>query len=50
MAYAKYKDGNSFYDVMVRIYGRLVAYGRKIIDEVPETHRADVAEYLKENY
>lgn len=50
MAYKKYKGSNNFYDVMVRIYGRLVANGRKAIDDVPETYRADVAEWVKENY
>lgn len=49
MAYKKYKGSNSFYDVMVRIYARLVANGMKDISDVPETYRADVAEYLKQN-
>ena len=51
MSYKKYKGGNSFYDLMVRIFGRLVINGRKTIDEVPEPYRADVSEWIAEgNY
>ncbi|MEE1306751.1 MAG: CD1375 family protein [Anaerovibrio sp.] len=34
------------YDVMVRMYGRLVIYKRKTIDEVPEEYRKDVEAWI----
>ena len=34
------------YEVMVRMYGRLVIYKRKTIDEVPEEYRKEAVEIL----
>ena len=50
MAYKNYGKGKHMYDVYVRMYARLVEYGRRTIDEVPEIYREDVGEYVKENY
>jgi len=50
MAYKKYKDSNSIYDIRVRMYAFLIYLGRKTIDDVPAAFKDDVAEYVKENY
>ena len=34
------------YEVMVRMYGRLVIYKRKTIDEVSEEYRKDVEAWI----
>ena len=34
------------HEVMVRMYGRLVIYKRKTIDEVPEEYRKDVEAWI----
>lgn len=35
------------YEVMVRMYGRLVIYKRKALKDVPEEYRKDVEKWVK---
>ena len=34
------------YEIIVRMYGRLVIYKRKTIDDVPEEYRKDVEAWI----
>lgn len=39
---------SNMYDLLVRIYGRLVIFKRRTIEEVPEQYREDVKKWLEE--
>ena len=36
------------YEILVRMYGRLVIYKRRTIEQVPEAYRADVQKWIDE--
>lgn len=41
---------SNIYDLYVRLYGRLLANGRRTLEEIPEKYREDVKAWVLENY
>lgn len=42
-------DAKHYHDLLVRMYGRLIIWGRRTIEQVPEQYRDDVKKWIAEN-
>lgn len=42
-------ETNSYHDVVVRIWGRLIFWGRRTLDEIPAEYRDEVKIWCEKN-